>query len=302
MQPKMASNSLCSWNGLELIILLSLLSHGLTTVPPYLVYAVLRTESKILCMLDKHSHSWAASLVPVYLFLKYHWAVVWKELSIFLKVHTVLIQNFHFQEIKKGTEKVPRKSQCGCHAAKVYMYWIFFDILTFILPNFGLSPTWDWVRRYVWLVAWPLVTLSLWLPISKASVRVSSNQPSPYISTCIISVSHCHCSWGGRGISFQRWRKWSHERDEFNSLGYSSWRTQANAACSILRLFLSPGNPHCLDRSLLSDRGCPDGIVAWCRSQQLSCSYLNSGEESWSEAVPQSRCVFQTVKLVLLLC
>lgn len=132
--------------------------------------------------------------------------------------------------------------------------------------------------------------------------RVGSNQTSRYVSTCIISVSHCHCSWGGRGISFQRWRKWSREREELNSPGYTSWRTQANAACSILRLFLSPGNPHCLNLSLLSDRGCPDGIVAWCRSQQLSCSYLNSGEESWSVAVPQSRCVFQTVKLVHFLC
>lgn len=131
--------------------------------------------------------------------------------------------------------------------------------------------------------------------------RIGSNQTSPYISTCIISVRHCHCSWGGRGISFQWRRKWSHEREELNSPGYNSWQTQANSACSILKLFLIPGNPHCLDLSLLSDRGCPDGLVASCHSQQLSCSYLNSGEESCSEAVPQSRCVFQTVKLVLLL-
>lgn len=145
------------------------------------------------------------------------------------------------------------------------MYWIFFNILTFILPNFGLSPSWDWVRRDVWLVAWPLVTLSLWPPYQQSIChRIGLNQTSPYISTCIISVRHCRCSWGARGISFQRRRKWSPGREELNSPGYSSRRTQANSACSILRLFLSPGNPHCLDLSLLSDRGCqmPDVILS----------------------------------------
>lgn len=69
---------------------------------------------------------------------------------------------------------------------------------------------------------------------------------------------------GSEGHLFQRRRKWSPGREELNSPGYSSWRTQANSACSILKLFLTPGNPHCLDLSLLSDRGCqtPDVILS----------------------------------------